>query len=49
MSQFCGWELLMLISAVVLNGEKGGPGILAAFVVFNLLAGAALLIGNGQP
>lgn len=39
-----GWELLMLVSALVLNGEKGGAGILAAFVVFNLLAVSVILI-----
>ena len=40
------WESLMLISAVVLNSEKGGQGILAAFVVFNLIAGCALVLGT---
>ena len=48
MSHLLGWELLMLVSAIVLNGEKGGVGIVAAFIVFNLLAGAARLMG-GHP
>lgn len=44
MSQLLGWELLIVIAAVVLNGEKGGPGIVAAIVVFNLIAVAVILI-----
>ena len=41
-----GWEILMGIMAIVLNGEKGGAGILAAFIAFNVLAGATILIGG---
>ena len=46
MSNLIGWELLIVILAVVLNGEKGGRGVLAAIVVFNLIMLAAFLIGN---
>ena len=44
-----GWEVVMAVSAIVLNGEKGGQGIVAAFVAFNLMAGAVLLIQRGSP